>query len=161
MPQLDPIWFSSQLFWLGVTFVLLYIAMARTIVPTIAGVLQHRREKISNDLEKASVFRKDAEKMEIAYKTSMEKAYSGAAEMFAKANIEAAEYANKKHAELDAKLHEKTSDAEKKISAARDAAYQEISAVSSDLALEIVEKLTNIKVNRQKAEAAIKTAGKH
>lgn len=160
MPQLDPTWFSSQLFWLTVTFVLLYVVMARSVVPVIAGVLQNRRTKISNDLDKAATFRANAEKLEAAYKVSLERAYSDAAEVFTKANAEATEFATKKHAELDAKLHEKTMEAETKISAAREKAFGEISAVSSELALEIVQKLTDMKIDRKQADAAIKASVK-
>jgi len=53
MPQLDPTTFVPQLFWLAITFVLLYLAMWKLVIPKIGEILQDRQIRIDNDLERA------------------------------------------------------------------------------------------------------------
>ena len=43
MPQFDPNTFLPQLFWLLVTFGLLYVVLGRALLPRIAGVLEARK----------------------------------------------------------------------------------------------------------------------
>ena len=45
--------FPSQLFWLAITFVALYVVMARIALPQIGAIFQARRERISGDLAEA------------------------------------------------------------------------------------------------------------
>ena len=46
MPQFDTSTFASQIFWLTVAFVTLYLVMWRVVAPKIADVLDARRRRI-------------------------------------------------------------------------------------------------------------------
>ena len=50
MPQLDPSTFVAQLFWLVLSFVILYLLMWRVALPKVADVLQERQERIDDAL---------------------------------------------------------------------------------------------------------------
>ena len=71
MPQLDPSTFAPQLFWLLVTFVLLYLAMWKIALPKIGSILQDRQERIDDDLEKAEKLKQDAEAVREAYEKTV------------------------------------------------------------------------------------------
>ena len=53
LPQLDIATWPNQLFWLVVTFTILYLLMQFVVTPRISTVLEDRRAKVSGDLEKA------------------------------------------------------------------------------------------------------------
>ena len=53
MPQFDYTTFTTQLFWVCLTFGLLYLAMARLALPRIGEILEDRQDRIDNDLDKA------------------------------------------------------------------------------------------------------------
>jgi len=53
MPQLDLSTFPSQIFWLAVFFVVLYLLMAKLAIPKIERVIDERRNRVENDLDKA------------------------------------------------------------------------------------------------------------
>ena len=51
MPQLEISTFPSQIFWLVISFLLLYLILSRIIVPRIASVLKDREDEIKNNFE--------------------------------------------------------------------------------------------------------------
>ena len=53
MPQLEISSYSSQIFWLVISFFFLYFIMSNIVLPRIGEVLKHRRDKITSDLDKA------------------------------------------------------------------------------------------------------------
>ena len=67
MPQLDTATFASQLFWLLLSFVVLFWVMWKIVIPRIADVLQDRQERIDDDLEKAEKLRNDSAEVLEAY----------------------------------------------------------------------------------------------
>ena len=64
MPQLNPEFFVSQIFWLTITFVFLFIFLWKISIPKIRNVLDSREKKINNDLEDAKKFQKEAEEIQ-------------------------------------------------------------------------------------------------
>ena len=50
MPQLNPEFFISQLFWLVITFTFLFIFLWRISLPRISSVLEKREYKINEDI---------------------------------------------------------------------------------------------------------------
>ena len=60
LPQLDIETYASQIFWLIVTFIVLYFLVAKIAMPRIAEVLEGRQERIEDDLDKAETLKKEA-----------------------------------------------------------------------------------------------------
>jgi F-type H+-transporting ATPase subunit b len=68
MPQLDFATYPSQVFWLLIVLVLLYVMLSRYAIPRISSVLEERQDSIADDLEKALSLRKQAALAEESYK---------------------------------------------------------------------------------------------
>ena len=64
LPQLDPKWYPSQLFWLFLTYGVLYFAFSRNVLPGLSGIIENRRDHIKNDLDQAEKLRAPAEKVQ-------------------------------------------------------------------------------------------------
>lgn len=67
LPQLDPTWYPSQIFWLLVIFALLYLFYSKNILPTLSGTLENRHEHIQGDLDTAERLKEEAEDVHQAY----------------------------------------------------------------------------------------------
>ena len=74
MPQFEPTWYASQIFWLVIVFYILYRALKGQIIPTVAGVLADRDARIQGDLELAQRRRNELEAMKKAYEDDLAKA---------------------------------------------------------------------------------------
>ena len=61
MPQLNPEFWISQIFWLTLTFGILYIVLSKLILPKISANLELRKSQIQDNIEAAEKQRKDSE----------------------------------------------------------------------------------------------------
>ena len=64
MPQLNPEFFISQLFWLILTFTFLFIFLWRISLPKISSVLEKRETKINDDVTVAKQLQAEAEEIQ-------------------------------------------------------------------------------------------------
>ena len=64
MPQLNPEFFVSQLFWLAVFFTFLFVFLWRVSLPRIATVLEKRQNKIDENLSSAKELQEQAMEIE-------------------------------------------------------------------------------------------------
>ena len=71
MPQLNTEYFASQIFWLVISFIILYIVMAKYALPKIANVIETREDIIARDIEEAENFKKESEITEQGYLQSI------------------------------------------------------------------------------------------
>src|SRR3990167_525344 len=92
MPQLDTSTFPTQLFWLGVCFITLYLILAYISLPKIASVLKIREETIEEKINKASMYREQAEGLLADYESSLTQAREAAHQRYKSvANVTSAE----------------------------------------------------------------------
>ena len=61
MPQLNPEFWVSQIFWLTITFGILYVVLSKFILPKISANLEIRKSQILENIEAADNQRKDSE----------------------------------------------------------------------------------------------------
>ncbi len=125
MPQFDPSTWTSQIFWLVVTFCLLYVLMARIILPRMSGILDEREKQVSTNLKKAEQLKQDAEKVLADYEHTMQDAHTRASALLKSAADDIAIRVAERHAALDKELNEKLRDAEERINFARREALKE------------------------------------
>lgn len=67
MPQFDINTYYSQIFWLIITFSLLYIFVCKFIVPNIERVLNNRQSNIQDNIVKADALALEVEKLNKSY----------------------------------------------------------------------------------------------
>lgn len=51
MPQLNPEFFASQVFWLFIVFCLIYVLIAKYFLPRVGSVVELRSSKIEEDID--------------------------------------------------------------------------------------------------------------
>ena len=70
-PPFDTKTFPSQIFWLAITFSVLFVVLWRVAGPLIAGTIATRRGRINDDIAEAQKARGDADAASIAYQTAL------------------------------------------------------------------------------------------
>jgi F-type H+-transporting ATPase subunit b len=153
--------FASQLLWLAIFFVALYLIASKLALPRVGTIIADRRRRISSDLAEAARM-KDAADAAIA---SYEKALADAR---ARAQATAAQTRDKVNAEaearrkaVEARLHAKLIAAEQTIAASRTAAMANVQGIAQEAAVAIVTQLTGKRPSEAAAAAAVKAAINH
>lgn len=157
MPQLNPEFYAPQLFWLAVTFVILYFIMARIALPRISGVLEDREQRIQSDLEKAERLKAEADEVLAAYNKAQADARAQAQAELQKAAAAISAEAAKREEAFAATLAARGAEAEERITAAKAAAMADLRTIATDVAGAVMDKLTETKVPPAQIEAAVES----
>jgi F-type H+-transporting ATPase subunit b len=155
LPQLDPTWLPSQIFWLAVTFGVLYWLMAARFLPAIAGAIEERKDRIADDLDQAGEFKRQAEDAQTAYHQALAdakaKAQAIAAETRAEVDAEIAQL----RAETDAALEKELKSAEARIADMQARAEEKVREAARDVARAVVETLIDEAPTREAADKSL------
>jgi len=155
MPQLDFSTYSSQLFWLGVSFAILFLLMWKVAIPRVGEVIEAREQKIRADLERAEQLQAEIAQTQEAVDAALAEARSEAQDVIRKAQEKISADHAKKQDKLDAELAERVTEAEQRIEAARKEALSSVRQVAEDVASASVEKLTGQSADAAAVKAAI------
>ena len=155
LPQMDVETFPSQIFWLVVTFGLLFMVLSRSTLPKIAGTIGARRNQIEGDLGTAETRRKDAAGALQAYETALANAKARAHQL-ADENKKriVAEIEGMKNA-ADADSQSAMAAAEKRIAGQRTDAVAGVRTAAASAAADIVERLIGTPVSPEEAANAV------
>jgi len=139
MPQLDPASFAPQLVWLAISFIILYVLLSVYALPKLGGILEARKTRIADDLEKAAQLRDEAEKALAEYEAELKQARQEAQAIVQKARSAAAEKLEQEEAKLKARLADNMRDAEARLEEARQAALANINETACAVSGALIE----------------------
>jgi F-type H+-transporting ATPase subunit b len=160
MPQLNfanPLT-TSQIVWMAVIFVSLYLVLSRWALPQVADVLEARAAAIGADLEAARQTKTEADGTVAEFTEATQKAHVAAQAEIASAVARAKEQAAAQSATLNARLEKQLADAEQQIAAARAAALGALRQVAADTAGTVVSRLTGTPADRDTVDHAVGAA---
>jgi F-type H+-transporting ATPase subunit b len=158
MPQIEqlPTIFTSQLFWLLLTFGIIYFGIARGMVPKIQSTVELREKTIADDLEKAQAARSEAEEIEVAYRERIDASRAEAATLTREARQASSLETENKVRAASEQIAKKVAAAEADIRKAAGAARSEVEKAAVEATQDLVARLTGAKVDRAQAAAAVK-----
>ena len=155
MPQLDISVFPTQLFWLVLIFVALYLILWKVALPRVTEVRESRQVRIESDLEKAEALKAEAEGALADYEKTIAKATADAQDSVREAARKMAEDAEKQRDALAARLADQLAGAEKRIADERARAINEIGEIASDLTQAAARRLIGSEMNQDEANGAV------
>lgn len=158
MPQLDVNTWPPQLFWLAVTFLVLYFIISKIVIPRTGGVIEGRKNQIDSDLAAAQRFKADTDKAVAEYEKSLADARSKAHGIAQETRNKLSAEVDKERSKLDGQLAAKIAEAEKAIQATRTKALASVTDLATDIAAEIVGRLTGTKASAADAAKAVAKA---
>ena len=147
--------YPSQLVWLTISFILLYVLMSKIALPRIGGILAERSRLIGDDLAAAEKLKEKSDAARTAYEKALADARSRAQGIASSTREQQAREADAANKRLEAQLNERLNAAEQSIAASRTIAMGHVHAIASDTASAIVERLIGKTPDAQELAAAL------
>lgn len=158
MPQFDPTFFAPQLFWLLVTFVVLYVLLSTLAMPKIGSVLEERQRKIDDNLDKAAQLKAEADAAIAAYEKALAESRAQAQKILRESAEAVAKQSEAKQKELGEKLAAQIKAGEAKIVAAKEQALTHVREVAVEVAKTAAQKLTGLAIDDEQVNKAVTAA---
>ena len=155
MPQLNPEFWVSQIFWLTITFGILYVVLSKLILPKISANLESRKSQISDNIEAADKQREESETKLKEYEEIITKSKIEAKNIFNQAREKALKDINAKKDVLDEQIDEEIKKAENEINELKKDAPIKINKIAIETASELTQKLIGAEVNNSSISAIV------
>jgi len=159
-PPFESEYFPSQLVWLAISFVLLYVLMSRIALPRIGGIMAARSKVIGDDLAAAEQLKERSNAAALAYEKALADARGRAQGIAAATREQQARQTEELHKRLEAQLNERLAAADQSIAKSRSAAMSNVKSIAAETASAIVERLIGQRPRDEDIAAALSDAGK-
>ena len=147
MPQFEPDFFSSLIFWEVISFAILLFVLYKYAFPGILGALEEREKRIKDSLDQAEHHRSEAERKLKEYEAKLNSAAKDAEAILAAAKERAQRLMEENEQRLTAEAERIKGEATREIDQERRKAIQDIRAQTTDLALMVAEKVVQRSLN--------------
>ena len=155
MPQLNPQFWISQIFWLTLSFGILYVILSKLILPKISANLELRKSQIQENIEAAEKQRENSEIKLKEYDDIVLKSKIEAKNIFKEAREKITKDINSKKEILDKQIDEEIKKAEKEIGVLKKNAPEKINKIAIETSSELIKKLIGADVNNSSISAIV------
>lgn len=156
-PPFDPNNFAPLLFWLVLSFGVLYLVMSRLALPRVATILHDRKAKLDSDIAAANAKRAAADQASADYQKTLADAKARAQALAQVTHARLAAETEAKRVALEGELSGKLAASEAEIESLKAKAMANVEAIAKDTASAIVEHLTGKPADPKAIAAAIAT----
>ena len=160
MPQLNPEFWVSQIFWLTLTFGILYIVLSKLILPKISANLEMRKSQIQENVEAADKQRKSSEAKLKEYDDIILKSKLEAKNIFKDAKDNLFKEINLKKETLDKQIDAEIKKAEQEIEVLKRSAPEKINKIAIETTSELLIKLIGTEVNNSSISSIVNDLSK-
>ena len=155
MPQLNPEFWISQIFWLTLTFGILYLVLSRLILPKISENLESRKSQILENIEAAEKQREDSELKLKEYEEIVSKSKFEAKSIFNQAREKILKDIGAKKEVLDKQIDDEIAKAEQEIKVFQNSAPDKRNSIAIDTSSELIQKLIGTEINSSSLSAIV------
>ena len=155
MPQLNPEFWVSQIFWLTLSFGFLYLVLSKLILPKISANLESRKSQISDNIEAADKQREESEAKLKEYEEIISKSKNEAKNIYNQTREKALKDINAKKEILDKQIDEEIKKVEDEINQLRIDAPIKINKIAIETASELTKKLIGAEINNSSISAIV------
>lgn len=160
MPQFDPTWFVSQIFWLAVFFFIMYAFFSRKTLPDISGVIKDRQERIKSDMETAERQTAEARSVQKSYEESLQNARDESSKILKEAEDGIKQKTAREMSEFRKRADEKISQTEERIQKAQDDIMDDMNEIAAEITKEAAEKIVGISTDPKNTKSVIEDLSK-
>jgi len=160
MPQLNPEFWISQIFWLIITFGILFIVLTKVILPKISNNLETRKSQILENIETADKQKEESQKKIDEYEKIILDSKLKAKNYFNEAREKILDDINKKRTALEKDLDEEIGGVEKELSDLKQKSREKINKIAAETSAELIKELIGVEVNSSSITAIVEDQSK-
>jgi len=160
MPQLNPEFWISQIFWLTLTFGTLYVILSKLILPKISANLETRKSKILENIEAAEKHREESEQKIKEYDKIVQDNKIESKNYFNQARGKMLKDINLKKENLNKEINEEIRKAEIEIEDLRNKAPEKINKIAIEVSTDLIQQLISVEVNNSSISAIVNDLSK-
>ena len=155
MPQLNPEFWVSQIFWLVLTFGLLYIILSKLILPKISNNLESRKSQILENIETAEKQREESEKKLKEFEKIILESKLEAKNYFNEARQKILEDINNKRVALEKDIDNEISATEQEVNNLKITSSEKIKKIAIETSSELIKQLIGEEANNSNISAIV------
>ena len=155
MPQLNPEFWISQIFWLTITFGILYFILSKFILPKISTNLEIRKSQILENIEAAEKQRIESELKIEEYEKIVQNSKNEAKSHFKQTREKLLKDINIKKETLDKGLNKEIQKAETEIQELRNKAPEKIKKIAVETSSDLIQQLIGTEINSSSISAIV------
>ena len=160
MPQLNPEFWFSQIFWLIITFGFMFLVLSKLVLPKISENLESRKAQISENIESAEKQRLESEKKIKEYDKVILESKNKSKSYFNQAREKILKDISKKKEKLDLELNEEIKKAETEINNFRKGAPEKINKIAIETSHDLIKQLIGVEVNNSSITTIVEDLSK-
>ena len=155
MPQLNPEYWISQIFWLILIFSSLYLIIWKIFLPRITYSIENRKSRIVNDLDEAQKLKDNAEKKLKEYNDIIEKSKKEAKKIIDDSKKKLDRDIENKKQKFNDEIEKELAATEKEIKDLKKASASNIADIAAETSAEIIRQIINTEVNKSNVSAIV------
>ena len=155
MPQLDPEFWFSQIFWLVITFGILYLVLSKLILPKISDNLETRKSQILDNLELAEKQRNESEAKLKEFDNIILKSKIDAKNIFNESRKKLLDDINKKREKLEEEIDKEVKIVEAEIKELKKKSPEKINKIAIETSADLINQLIGANVNNSSITAIV------
>ena len=160
MPQLDPEFWISQIFWLTISFGFLFVFLSKFVLPRISENLENRKSQILENIEIAEKHREESEAKVKEYEKIIEDSRLKAKGIINDAKIKIKSEINLKKDALENEINSEIVLAEKEIEDLRKRSPDKIQKIAIDTSKDLLKQLIGADINQSSISAIVEDLSK-
>ena len=160
MPQLNPEYWVSQIFWVILIFGTLYVILWRTILPKINENLENRKSQILTDLNDAQKYEDQSKEKLSEYNKILNQAKQDAKKILDETRKKVNQDIENKKNQFNLEIVKEIKNAEKEIKTTKLSSIKDINTIAIETSSEIVRKIIGTEINASSVSAIVEDISK-
>ena len=160
MPQLNPEFWASQIFWLVLIFSGLYIVIWKIFLPKISDSIENRKSRIVNDLNETQKLKENAEKKLKEYNKIIEDAKKEAKRIIEDNKKKLENDIKNKKQKFSEEIEKELVSVEKEIENLKKSSISNINKIAVEVSSEVIRQIVGAKMNTSKVSAIVEDISK-
>ena len=155
MPQLNPEFWTAQIFWLILIFSILYLIIWKIFLPKITYSIENRKSRIVNDLDETQKLKENAEIKLKEYNKIIEESKKEAKKIIEDSKKKLDRDIENKKQKFNDEIEKELMEAEKEIKDLKKSSISNINNIAAEISAEIIKKIMDTEVNKSNVSAIV------